>query len=138
MSLNDFEKFWTVFIMFCCFPFFLKISYLKTIFVLAMHTLSKFSFNYYRNINFNHSLNQFLRRCSIGYTGRGCQRCPYPTYGNDCKQRCLCKSHFCNHITGCRQLPGIHILNVIWRYFECSYNILELLLYVIWFYIEPD
>lgn len=50
-----------------------------------MHTLSKFSFNYYRNINFNHSLNQFLRRCSIGYTGRGCQRCPYPTYGNDCK-----------------------------------------------------
>lgn len=46
------------------------------------------------------------------YTGLGCQRCPYQTYGDGCKQRCRCKPDFCSHITGC-QLQGIHILKVI-------------------------
>lgn len=46
------------------------------------------------------------------YTGLGCQRCPYPTYDDGCKQRCRCKPDFCSHIKGC-QLPGKHILKVI-------------------------
>nr|XP_034331679.1 uncharacterized protein LOC105329137 [Crassostrea gigas] len=62
-------------------------------------------------------------RCSIGYTGRGCQRCPYPTYGNDCKQQCICKSDFCNHIKGCRQLPVRCPVGFTGKYCDkqCSY-----------------
>lgn len=46
------------------------------------------------------------RKCRIGYmyTGRVCQRCPYPTHGYGCKQQCICKPYFCSHIKGC-QLP---------------------------------
>lgn len=62
-------------------------------------------------------------KCSIGYTGTACQRCPYPTYGDNCKQRCLCKSDFCNHITGCRQLPDRCPVGFTGKYCDkqCSY-----------------
>eukprot|EP00105_Crassostrea_gigas_P038933 XP_019923081.1 PREDICTED: uncharacterized protein LOC105329137 isoform X2 [Crassostrea gigas] len=42
--------------------------------------------------------------CPIGYiyTGPACLRCPYPEYGNGCKQRCRCKQTLCSHIKGCK------------------------------------
>lgn len=32
-------------------------------------------------------------------------RCPYPTFGSQCNERCQCSTEFCHHISGCRA-PG--------------------------------
>lgn len=61
-------------------------------------------------------------KCSIGYTGLNCQRCPYPRYGDECKQRCICKPYLCSHIKGC-QLQDRCPVGFIGKYCDkqCSY-----------------
>lgn len=44
--------------------------------------------------------------CNDGYKGVFCEnRCPYPTFGSQCNERCQCSTEFCHHRSGCRA-PG--------------------------------
>uniref|UniRef100_A0A8W8JES9 Multiple epidermal growth factor-like domains 6 n=1 Tax=Magallana gigas TaxID=29159 RepID=A0A8W8JES9_MAGGI len=41
--------------------------------------------------------------CNDGYKGVFCEnRCPYPTFGSQCSERCHCSIEFCDHTSGCR------------------------------------
>lgn len=40
-----------------------------------------------------------------GYTGLNCsEKCPYPHYGEKCKQMCKCSNETCDVSSGCRNL----------------------------------
>lgn len=48
----------------------------------------------------------FRDYCNDGYKGVFCEnRCPYPTFGSQCSERCHCSIEFCDHTSGCRA-PG--------------------------------
>lgn len=48
----------------------------------------------------------FRDYCYDGYKGVFCEnRCPYPTFGSQCSERCNCSIEFCDHTSGCRA-PG--------------------------------
>lgn len=55
-----------------------------------------------------------FRRCSSGFTGPNCHyKCPYPWFGDDCKDKCECFFLLCHHKTGCPQGNSFfYILNV--------------------------
>ena len=42
-----------------------------------------------------------IRRCRSGFTGPDCQKCPYPLFGDDCKDKCKCSFLLCHHKAGC-------------------------------------
>ena len=43
-----------------------------------------------------------ISECSPGHTGVGCTlRCPYPLFGQICKEVCKCSKMECNFVSGC-------------------------------------
>lgn len=43
-----------------------------------------------------------ISECSPGYTGIGCTlRCPYPLFGQICKEVCKCSKIECSFVSGC-------------------------------------
>lgn len=48
--------------------------------------------------------------CKIGYYWTNCGRkCPFPFYGEKCKEMCQCQEHNCDFANGCYQ--GKYIFN---------------------------
>ncbi|XP_056016776.1 multiple epidermal growth factor-like domains protein 6 [Ostrea edulis] len=48
--------------------------------------------------------------CMDGFYGRNCTfRCSYPSFGLDCKLKCICSSEECHHAYGCRRTPSLDI-----------------------------
>lgn len=46
-----------------------------------------------------------------GYIGLNCSnKCPYPYYGEKCKERCNCSNDTCDVSTGCRDLTTLTAL----------------------------
>lgn len=46
-----------------------------------------------------------------GYIGLNCSnKCPYPYYGEKCKQWCNCSNDTCDVSTGCRDLTTLTAL----------------------------
>lgn len=44
----------------------------------------------------------FILECQIGYYWDNCSKtCPYPHYGNRCRQKCSCPVEICDFMTGC-------------------------------------
>lgn len=51
--------------------------------------------------------------CMAGFYGVNCTKaCRYPSYGNDCQQRCNCAEHQCHVIIGCVAI-GKHCVDCI-------------------------
>ncbi|XP_062622068.1 multiple epidermal growth factor-like domains protein 10 [Saccostrea cucullata] len=45
--------------------------------------------------------------CETGFTGLSCEiKCPYPSYGIQCRQLCNCSEIFCNFSYGCNDTLG--------------------------------
>ena len=48
-----------------------------------------------------------ISECSPGYTGIGCTlRCPYPLFGQICKEVCKCSKMECSFVSGCLNGKG--------------------------------
>ena len=46
----------------------------------------------------------FISDCQDGYYWDNCSRtCPYPHYGNRCRQKCSCLEKLCDFMTGCKK-----------------------------------
>uniref|UniRef100_A0A8W8JFZ4 EGF-like domain-containing protein n=1 Tax=Magallana gigas TaxID=29159 RepID=A0A8W8JFZ4_MAGGI len=44
--------------------------------------------------------------CATGFYGPKCEfPCRHPNYGELCQLECECKEQYCNHITGCQEVP---------------------------------
>uniref|UniRef100_A0A8W8JQN1 Uncharacterized protein n=1 Tax=Magallana gigas TaxID=29159 RepID=A0A8W8JQN1_MAGGI len=52
--------------------------------------------------------NNICEKCMPGYIGLNCSnKCPFPFYGDKCKERCHCSNETCDVSTGCRYLTTL-------------------------------
>nr|XP_022291166.1 multiple epidermal growth factor-like domains protein 10 [Crassostrea virginica] len=59
--------------------------------------------------------------CNDGYMGVFCEnRCPFPYYGDQCKQKCKCRREECDHVTGCPPPADTCPVGFIGTYCETS------------------